>query len=144
MPLQGYSVGRDITLVVILPGGLALQLGIVTSWNAKQETTDQRVKRIDGNTDHLRFFDGWSGSFKMERDGPAIDQYFADLEANFFAGDDEPPATIVQTISEPDGSVSEFRFERVLLRYDDAGEWGSDKSVSQALSFMAARRIQQV
>ena len=143
MSLQGYSIGRDITLVVLLPDGTPLRLGRVTSWSAKQETTDQRIKPLDGVTDHLRYFDGWSFSFKMERRGPEVDAYFAQLEANFYAGLDEPPATLQQTIVEPSGAVSQWRFERVLLKFDDPGDWAADKSVSQSVSGMAARRIQQ-
>lgn len=143
MSQQGYSVGRDVTVVAILPDGTTLRFGIVTGFDAKQDTTDQRIKRITGDNDHLRFYDGWSGSFKAERRGPELDTYFASLEANFYAGIDEPPCTIQQTIQEPDGSISQYRFERVLLKYDDPGSWAGDKSVSQSVSFMAARRIKQ-
>ncbi|MBV9528245.1 hypothetical protein, partial [Sphingomonas sp.] len=127
MPMQGYSVGRDVTLVVTLPDGTSLHLGKVTGFNPKQDVTDQKIKRLDGFTDNLRFFDGWSGTFKMERDGPALDQYFAALESNFYAGGDEQPAILTQTILEPNGSVTQWRFERVLLRYDDSGDWAGDK-----------------
>lgn len=143
MPQQGYSTGRDVSLVIILSDGTTLRMRKVTGWDAKQETSDEPIKALDGDTDHLRFFNGWSGSFQSERRGPELDNYFAQLEANFFAGRDDPPATIQQTITEPNGSVSQFRFERVLLKYDDAGKWTGDKSVPQALSFMAARRIRQ-
>ncbi len=143
MPQQGYSIGRDVTLAVILPGGAALRLGKVTKFTAKQDTTDQRIKPLDGSTDNLRFYDGWSGSFMLERRGPEMDNYFEQLERNYHAGADEPPATMQETIVEPDGSVSQFRFERVLLKFDDPGEWSADKSVSQSVSFMAGRRIKQ-
>jgi hypothetical protein len=143
MPQQGYSIGRDITLALILPSGDALRMGKITKWNAKPDLTDQKIKGMDGDTDHLRFYEGWSGSFDIERRGPELDSYFAQAERNYHAGADEPPATLQQTIVEPTGAVSQFRFERVLLKYDDAGDWQGDKSVSQKVSFMASRRIQQ-
>jgi hypothetical protein len=126
-----------------LPTGASLRLDKVTSWTAKQVTSDQKIKGLDGITDHLRFFDGWSGSFKLERRAADIDRYFAQAEANFYNGEDDPPAVLQQTIREPDGTVSQYRFERILLTYDDAGDWAGDKSVSQSVSFMASRRIQQ-
>ena len=141
MPSVGYSVGRDITIVITLPGGQPLRLGKVTSFTAKQDTTEDRKKLLDGTTDTLRFFDGWSGSIKMERSGPSLDDYFGQLEANYFAGDDEQPATMRVLIQEPNGSISTYRFQRVILKFDDAGDWAADKSVSQSLSFTAARRI---
>jgi hypothetical protein len=143
MSQNGYSIGRDVTIVVILPDGSTLNLGKVTKWTAKQDSTDQKIKGLDGITDHLRFYEGWSGSFEMERLGPDLDQYFARLEANYYAGTDEPPATLQQTIVEPSGQVSQYRFERVLMKYDDAGDWAGDKSVTQKVSFLATRRTQQ-
>jgi hypothetical protein len=143
MPQQGYSIGRDVTLAVILPDGTALRLNKVTGFTAKQDTSEQKITPLDGTSDHLRFYQGWSGSFKLERRGPELDNYFALLEANYHAGLDEPPASIQQTIVEPNGAVSQFRFERVLLKFDDPGDWSADKSVNQGVSFMAARRIKQ-
>ena len=143
MPQNGYSIGRDVTIAVILPDGTPLRLGKVTGFMAKQDTTDQRIKPLDGTTDNLRFYDGWSGNFKLERRGPELDNYFEQLERNYYAGADEPQATMQQTIVEPGGGVSQFRYERVLLKFDDPGEWSADKSVNQAVSFMAGRHIKQ-
>ncbi len=143
MSQNGYSLGRDTTVAVILPDGSSLNLGKVTKFTSKQDTTDEKIKGIDGVTDHLKFYEGWTGSFDIQRRNPELDNYFARLEANYFAGVDEPPATIQQTIVEPNGQVSQFRFERVLLKYDDAGDFTAAKAVSQKISFMASRRIQQ-
>ena len=143
MPQQGYSIGRDITLALILPDGSSLRLGKITKFNAKPDLSGQKIKGIDGQTDHLRFYEGWTGSFDIERRGGDLDAYFAAAERNYYAGADEPPATLQQTVNEPNGQVSQFRFERVLLKYDDAGDWQGDKSVSQKVSFEASRRIQQ-
>lgn len=143
MSQNGYSLGRDVTLAIILPNGSSLQLGKITKWTAKQDTSDQKIKGIDGITDHLRFYEGWSGSFDVERRSPDLDVYFAALEANYYAGLDEQPATLQQTITEPNGQVSQYRFERVLLKYEDAGDWSGDKAVSQKVSFQATRRIKQ-
>lgn len=143
MPLNGYSIGRDVTLVVTLPQGGTLNLGKVIDFNPQQQTTDQDITDVTGITDRLRFFKGWTCSFSLERRGPEMDQYFADLEANFYAGQDEPPCTAQETIVEPNGSVSQYRYERVLLKYDDSGTRAGDKSISQKISFFASRRIQQ-
>ncbi|HHW4679815.1 MAG TPA: hypothetical protein ACQGQH_10420 [Xylella sp.] len=143
MSQNGYSLGRDVTLAIILPDGRSLNMGKVTRFTSKQDTTDQKLKGIDGIVDHLRFYEGWSGSFESECRGPELDVYFATLESNFYAGADEPPATLQQTILEPNGQVSQYRYERVLLKYDDAGDWSGDKSVHQKISFVASRRIKQ-
>lgn len=143
MPQQGYSIGRDVTVAVILSNGTALRLGKVLSFDAKQVTSEEEIVGLDGVVDHLRFYKGWTGSIKMERRSPDLDNYFATLEANYWAGVGEDTITIQQTISEPNGSVSQWRYERVLLKYDDPATWEADKSVTQSLSFVAAKRIKQ-
>lgn len=143
MSQHGYSLGHNHVVTVVLPNGDALNFGLVTKWTAKQEALDQKIVAMNGDIDHLRFYQGWSGSFETERRGPDLDEYFARLESNYHAGLDEPPATLQQTIVEPNGRVSQYRFERVLLKYDDAGEWTGDKAVHQKVSFFASRRIKQ-
>ena len=143
MSQAGYSLGRDLTIVVTLPDGTSLNLGKVTKWSAKQDTTEQKIKGIDGVTDHLRFYEGWSGSFELERRSNDLDAYFATLESNYYAGIAELPVTIQQTVTEPSGSVSQYSFQSALLKFDDAGDWMGDKAVSQKMSFVASRRICQ-
>ncbi|MFZ6727343.1 hypothetical protein ACO0K2_17765 [Undibacterium sp. MH2W] len=143
MSQAGYSLGKDVTLVIIKPDGSVLNIGKVTKFSSKQDDSTQKIKPLTGGTDHLRFFEGWNGSFDVERQGPDLDQYFAQLESNFYAGIQELPVTLQQTIVEPSGAVSQYQYVDAILQYADAGDWAADKSVSQKLNFMAARRIQQ-
>ncbi|MBN6210669.1 hypothetical protein JYK21_29765 [Ralstonia pickettii] len=140
MPIQGYSVGRDYTLVLQTPTG-PLSLSKITSFKSKQDVTDVRVKRLDGITDHVRFFDGWSGSFDIERQDATADNYFAQLEANYYAGINESPAQIYETIQEANGSVSQFRYDGVLMTFADAGNRAGDATIKQSINFVASRRI---
>jgi hypothetical protein len=139
MPMNGYSIGRDITLVVQTSNG-ALSLNKITKFTAKQESTDVRVKRLDGITDRLRFFDGWTGSFDIERQDSVIDDYFAQLEANYYAGINEQPCQIYETHTEPNGTTTQYRHDGVLLKLDDAGEWMGDSTVKISLSWTGSRR----
>ena len=143
MAQAGYSLGNDVTLVVIKPDGTTLNLGKTTKFTAKQDDSMQTIAPLTGGTDHLRYFKGWSGSFDVERQGPELDQYFAQLEANFYAGIQELPVTLQQTIVEPSGAVSQYQFLKTILQYTDAGDWAADKSVSQKISFSSSRRIRQ-
>lgn len=140
MPINGYSVGRDWTLVIQTANG-PLQLNKITSFKKKQDVTDVRVKRIDGITDHVRFPDGWSGSFDIERQDAAVDNYFAQLEANYYAGINEQACQIYETIQEANGAVSQFRLDGVLLTLADAGNVAGDATIKQSLNFVASRRI---
>jgi hypothetical protein len=139
MPQNGYSIGRDVSLKVTTSGG-PLTINQITGFNTKQETSKQKVKRLDGVTDSLRFFDGWSGSFDVERSDGVVEDYFIALEANFFTGINEIPATILETIANPDGSTSQYRYERVILSLDQAGDWKGDSTVKIKVSFEAGRK----
>lgn|SRR5574340_754645 len=140
MPVNGFSVGRDVSLDIVGPQG-PLRFNLVTMFSAKPDITDQKVKGLDGITRHVRFPDGWSGTFSIERQDSTLDDYFAQLEANYYAGLNESSLTITETITEVSGAVTQYRFVGVLLRLDDAGDWEGDKTVKQKLSFVASRRI---
>lgn len=141
MPMNGFSIGRDVTLTIVTSSG-PLNLSLITEFQSKPDTTTQKVKGLDGITRPLRFFDGWSGKFMVDRQDATVDSYFAQLESDYYAGVNEQPASLTETITEVDGSVSQFRYLNVLLTLDDAGGWKSDATVKQTLSFMAARRLQ--
>lgn len=143
MPVNGYSVGRDISLSVMTSAG-PLTFNKITGFSTTQKTTKQTVKRLDGVNDPLRFFDGWSGSFDVERQDSAIEDYFMQLEQNYYSGIQEQPATILETITNPDGSTSQYRYERVILSLDNAGDWRGDQSVKIKVSFEASRKKQVV
>lgn len=139
MPLNSFSVGRDVTLTIVTASG-PLNLNLITGFQSSPEMGEVKVKGLDGITRHARFFDGWRGRFNVERADSTVDDYFAQLEANYYAGVNEQPAQITETITEVSGAVSQFRYLNVLLKLDDAGNWAGDQTVKQTISFVAAQR----
>jgi len=139
MPVNGFSVGRDITLTIVTASG-PLNLALITVFSSKQDSQESKVKGLDGITRHIRFYDGWSGSFTIERQDSTVDDYFSQLEANYYAGINEQPSTITETVQEPNGAVTQYRYLNVLLKLDDAGNWSGDKNVQQKVSFVASQR----
>ena len=140
MPINNFSVGRDLTLTIVTPSG-PLNLNLITGFDSSPDMPEIRVKGLDGITRHARFFDGWHGSFSIERSDNTVDAYFAQLEANYYAGFNELACTITETITEASGAVSQYRYLNVLLKLDAAGSWAGDQTVKQKLSFVAARRM---
>ncbi|WP_042298956.1 hypothetical protein [Paraburkholderia kururiensis] len=141
MSINNFSVGRDISLDIVTGSG-PLQINLITGFQSNQESTEVKVKGLDGVTRFVRFFDGWKGKFEVERQDATLDQYFSQLEQNFYSGIGESAVTITETISEASGSVSQYRYLGVLLKFDDAGDWKGDATVKQVVSFVASRRIQ--
>jgi hypothetical protein len=140
MPLNGFTIGRDLSVNIQTPNG-ALPLSLITKFTAKPDITDVKVKGLDGRTRHLTFPDGWSGSFEVERQDSTLDDFFASQEANYYAGFDLTGSTITETITEASGVVSQYQFVGVIFKLDDAGDWEGDKTVKQKLSFVAEQRI---
>ncbi|MDE2354943.1 MAG: hypothetical protein KGL17_07970 [Betaproteobacteria bacterium] len=140
MPLNNFSIGRDVSLDIITPQG-PVKFSLITKFKSKMDITDKKIKGLDGMTRHLRFPDGWSGEFEIDRQDSTADDYFSQIEANYYAGLNEQPGTLTETITEPNGNVTQYRYVNVLLKYDDAGEWLGDSEVKQRVSFVAAQRI---
>lgn len=140
MPQNNFSVGRDVSLDIITSNG-PLSFGLITKFTSKQDIVDKKVKGIDGITRHVRFPDGWSGTFDIERQDSTLDDYFATQEQQYYDGIAEQGATITETIQEVNGSISQYRYLGVLLKFDDAGDKSGDSTVMQKLSFVASRRI---
>ncbi len=140
MPINGYTVGRDVVLRVILAGGQELAIPGLTNFKKKPDMTDQKVMRIDGNVDHLVFPGGWSGSFELDRTDPTVDDYMAQLEENYYSGVNILPGTISENITEANGAISRYQYQGVVLKPTDMGDAAGDKTVKQSVEFMASRR----
>lgn len=139
--INGYSVGRDITLNINTPSGL-LRLSTITNFKASPNTEKHQIRGLDGIRRPLVFPDGWNGSFEVARRDATLDQFWAQIESNYYAGSGIPGATITETINNPDGTVSQFRYTGVVLILEDAGDWRGNEAVMQRLSFEAEQRIQ--
>lgn len=139
MTSSAFSVGRDCQLVVIGPYG-RIDLTHVTGFEARQHTTPIRVDRIDGSQLAAELPKGWDGHFDLERGGPAVDDFIAQIEAAYVQGSAVPTGTLYQYVSEPDGSISTYQFDQVVFKLTQSGQWRGDQSVKQRLDFFAARR----
>ena len=142
MPMNGQSVGRDVSLDLYTSKGiLPISAAAITSFTKQPVTTNTASKGIDGVTRYGVFPDGWQGSFDVDRMNGNLDAYWAQIEADFYGGVNILPGTITETIQEPDGSISQYRYTGVMFDFKDAGTVVANQLVKQKLSFMAARRI---
>jgi hypothetical protein len=140
MPANGYTIGRDLSLDLIGPSG-PINFSQIVGFTSKPDITDKKIKGLDGITRHLRFPDGWSGSFEIERQDSTVDDYFSQIETNYYAGLNENAGTITETIQEVSGAITQYRYLQVLLTLEDAGNFKGDDSVHQKVRFVAARRV---
>src|SRR4051794_32063881 len=104
MPVNGFSVGKDVQLNINLPSG---PLNItLTDFNADPMFNDLKSKPLDGVPIFGVIPDGWKGAFKFDRRDPLVDNFFAAAEAGYFAGQNNGSGTVLETITEADGSIT--------------------------------------
>jgi hypothetical protein len=139
MPINNFSVGRDLSFSLVTPTG-TLALNGLTDYSIKPMFTDLKHKGLDGNVLHAAIPDGWEINVKLDRQDPTLDQYFAALEVSYFAGQNIQGATLSETIQEKDGSVSQYQYTNVSLKYDDAGSWRGDSLIGVTITGSASRR----
>lgn len=140
MPVNDYSVGKDISFSVVTPRG-TLTLNGKTDYSIKPMFTEVKHKGLDGITSHGVIPDGWQIDMRFDRTDPNVDNYFAQAEADYFAGVNQKGGTILETTIETDGSLTQFRYTNVILKYDNAGDWKGDSLIPISVSAMASRRI---
>jgi hypothetical protein len=140
MPVNGYTVGRDVTINVMTPDG-PLQLNGVVKFTKRRDSTSKKVKKINGDTDTLNFPDGWSGSIEIERQDSNAEDYFAAVEAGYYAGQNILPGNICETIEEASGAITQWQYTKAVLSLTNAGDAMADETVKLQIDWSASRRV---
>jgi hypothetical protein len=142
MTVNNFTTGRDVSVQINTANGpLLIPASAILSFKANPEVTKLRSKGLDGITRNAVIPDSWQGSITIDRLDQTVDNWWAQVEADYFANRATAPATIIERIQEQDGTVSTWRYEGVCLTLDEAGDYAADKKVEQTLSFEAARRV---
>jgi len=139
MPINGISVGKDIIIVLNDNNGNVVT-NRVKSFVSKQKTSNRETIALDGINRHLNIPTGWEGSFEMERTSSIIDQFIYNIEQAYDSGATVPLISITETITETDGSISQYLYQGCVIQLDSAGEWKGDDLVTQKINFMASSR----
>ena len=136
----GPSVGRDGSLQVQLPSG-PITLNY-TSFEAQQQTHQDFSRPVNGNTIPIQLPDHWSAKFTIDRNGPALEDAIAAIEATYWAGGNAQLTgiTIYQFINEPGGGTSTFQLDGCTIKLTNAGTYKQDGIVTQELDVLASTR----
>src|SRR5271163_3909762 len=140
MPVNNFTVGKDVSLVVQTPTG-ALTVAL-TDFSADPVYADLKSKPLSGVPIFGYIPDGWKLSFKLDRQDSTVDSYFAALEAAYYNGTNRLSGPVYKTITETNGSLTQWRYTGVVLKLDKPGDFSGDKKVEQSFSGMASRKVQ--
>ncbi|MBV6817507.1 hypothetical protein KWG64_06080 [Rahnella sp. PD12R] len=141
MPQNGYTLGRDIAVDITTANG-PIRIPVIISFDAKPKVNSIEVIPLNGQTDELLIPKNWGGTIEAERQDATLDAYWAQFEADYYNGIERLPGTITETITEANGSVSVWRYQKVQLHFTDPGKKEGDKTVRQTMTFTATRRVQ--
>ena len=139
MAQSGITTGPDARFDILTPSGL-LTLPTLTDFKAKKIDHQVKINPLQGPPINLNFPNGWDGSFSVARMDSTLDDYFSALEAAQYAGANIAAGTIHQTITEVNGTLSQYMFQGVQLFFSDAGDYKALSDVMQSVSFVASTR----
>jgi hypothetical protein len=139
MPVAGFTVGRDISIKFNLPQG-PRKFSNITGFTRKQISTAIDSKGLDGEDRFGEIPSGWEGTVEIDRADNQLDIAISYLEELYFAGQNVPSSTFSETITEVNGTVTQYRYTKVVLKFDNAGDAKGDAKVVQTFSWKASRR----
>ncbi len=139
MPYNSFSVGNDCQIVIMGPFG-RVDLAHVTGFEAQQVTQAVRVDRLDGVQLGAELPRGWQGHFTLDRGSSAADDFVAQIEQAYLAGQSIAPGNLYQYVNETDGSTSTYQFDGAVFKLSSAGIYRGDAPVAQKLEFFASSR----
>lgn len=141
IPINNFSVERDISFEIYDPLTREPQrFSIKTGWSRKQLTGRITVKSLAGVVLYGEDPEGWEGTLDLERASSALDDFIASLETAYYDGKNILGATILETITEPDGRTTQYRYDGCAFKVD-AGGWKKSEAVKQKLDWVASKRI---
>ena len=143
MPNNGFSIGHDVSVDISdIVTGKQVVFPLVTGFSAEPKTKQIISEPLNGPPFFAENPNGWGGTIDLDRTDGSVDFWFADREARYYKGQSLFNVTIVQTVQERDGSISQFRYPNVALKLSQAGQWKASEKVSIRLDWVASTRIQ--
>jgi hypothetical protein len=86
--------------------------------------------------------DGYKIDFTIQRSGPALELFMVAAEAAFNAGSVQKAGYLQETITNPDGTITRFQYQQMVIFLTDHGNIQRDAPVTMALEGMASTKIQ--
>lgn len=142
MPQNGFTVGKDATITITGPGGTSIVISAdqVTDFDPKPMKKEIWSRPLNSPPKPIFMPDGWTGTITVDRADATLDTFQATLEANFWNGVDTLAGTILQTVTETNGAVTQYQFTGVMFWVSEVGSYKADGLVTQQIEFAASLR----
>lgn len=140
--VNSFNVGRDgaqLTIIDSLVGQVTIN-GIIR-FDAKPAVVKLKSVGITGRIKYRTVPDGHELTFEIDRQDPSYEQYFANAEANYFAGLPPTAIFVTHTIKNLNGSISQYQYSDMALAPEDDGTWEGQTKVTQKFTAQAGRKL---
>lgn len=143
MPVNGFTVGRDVTITITGPGATTIVISSdqVTQFDAKAGKREVWSRPLNSPPRPVYMPDGWQGTIHVDRSDATLDTFLANLELNFWNGQNTLPGSVLETITEDDGSITQWHFPNCMFWVTDPGAYHADGIVQQRLEFCCGTRV---
>lgn len=142
MPAAGYSVGRDLKIVIVDENSGAVQAwNVVSKVDLKPQFKNLQWIALDGTNSFAEIPQGWTASLDVDRAGSDLMDYAVRIENDYYLGNPSATVYLQVTITNPDGSVSQYRLIKGAVKVDDAGVFSGDDKVTQRVSARFSRCV---
>ena len=139
---QAFNIGRDAT-VSIIANAAPLNPLTITNFTYQQQAMELKSRPLNGPPVHQKIPDGWEGELEYDRGSNTLDVYFAQEEANYWAGNAYVPISILLSVKDANTqAISQMRFDNVILIYESGGSYKSDDKVTQKVKWKATTMTQ--
>lgn len=147
MPVNGYTVGRDVTVTMIdrqngvagRSGRLVIDSANVVSFDAKALKKEDWARPLNSPPMPLYIPDGWRGTLEIDRTDNTADLYQQNIEDRFWNGGNTTSGSIQELINEPDGSKTVKQYTQAMFWVEDTGTYRADGKVVQRIEWSAGR-----
>ncbi|WP_424139367.1 hypothetical protein [Roseomonas chloroacetimidivorans] len=137
-----FTTGQDVSIDIYDPvDGSIERIDGLTGFEATARTTDLESHPLNGDDLFDVRYQGFNLTMEYDRQNGKIDRYFANREARQRSGLPVPLITITETIREQDGSVTTFRYRKVVLKQDSSGNKQRDQKVTGRITGMGTREL---
>jgi hypothetical protein len=139
LPINRFNTGRDVAIDFVTPNG-PRRFSNIVEFTKRQMNRRETSAGLDGVTRFQYIPGGWEGNISIDRFNRLVDDTIYEFEQIYLDGGNVPPCTINETIREPDGSLSSWRYEGVMFAMPDAGTANQNSKINQRLEWCASFR----
>lgn len=134
MAINNLSVGINWTATLITQNG-ELVIPTITAFDIRPTPVMRKSIPVNQPVIPIVIPNGYTGSLEIDRTNSALENYWTTYELEYYSGINILGGKIVQTVTEPDGSITQMVADKVVFESVDFGRWTGDDFVKQRLNF---------